>query len=649
MTDFYKRAAPSMGSSVGVGAGGGALVGALATLFDENPDARELVKNTLIGGGAGALAGGSLHAMSGSDGGEPTPTPSAPPDSAIGGGNQMSLPISAVSGVIPGIGPAAHSIAANPDLSGVGQAVGSGVASLGGARLAIGDAAERAKAMGTHIPGKTQALGFGASILAALGAAAVGNKLRGGADAPAEKSASLRRVLLGGVVKSAGDDTYAEPAYTTTSRKGADGKWEVVDHNEGNAVTHSGPTPEEATGKEYDGISREEGASKDGGAVEKPEKNVYNPDGMLGEQTGYVSKMATLGGVTKSAAKMVRKTELVEENHDHCPHCDFEFREKTYPVMKGLPEDEGERKKAIEAGEYDEHCPECGGLIDQEEMTDEEIEKHVTQGFFAQDPEFAEQMRRLYTQRRDNQRRRRKEREKSASNAPSRKEIEKEAVVKKEGDKWKLYTKDGERVLGTHDTAEEAYAQEYAIEKSQERRGEGGPQEKEASLRQARNDTHTDPTPAQATAGNYKKGEFSFKGITLKIENPKGTERRGYNKLGAVTWRSMMRADYGYVKGTEAIDGDAVDVFVGPDMDSDLVVAVDQYKDAGNKKFDETKFIFGVKDKEQGEKLYLKHYPRGWKLGPTSTTTIPQFKEWLKNGEHKKPFKGQMVKTATGS
>ena len=46
---------------------------------------------------------------------------------------------------------------------------------------------------------------------------------------------------------------------------------------------------------------------------------------------------------------------------------------------------------------------------------------------------------------------------------------EKQAVVKQTSDgKWELRTKDGKRVLGTHATAQDAYKQEYAIQKSQE-------------------------------------------------------------------------------------------------------------------------------------------------------------------------------------
>ena len=51
----------------------------------------------------------------------------------------------------------------------------------------------------------------------------------------------------------------------------------------------------------------------------------------------------------------------------------------------------------------------------------------------------------------------------------------KEAVVVQRDGKWQLLTKDRSRVLGTHDTAQEAYKQEYAIQKSQERNVERVP------------------------------------------------------------------------------------------------------------------------------------------------------------------------------
>ena len=42
-------------------------------------------------------------------------------------------------------------------------------------------------------------------------------------------------------------------------------------------------------------------------------------------------------------------------------------------------------------------------------------------------------------------------------------------MIKKEGRKWVLYTHDGEKVLGTHETKKEAEAQEVAINISKAR------------------------------------------------------------------------------------------------------------------------------------------------------------------------------------
>jgi hypothetical protein len=132
-------------------------------------------------------------------------------------------------------------------------------------------------------------------------------------------------------------------------------------------------------------------------------------------------------------------------------------------------------------------------------------------------------------------------------------------------------------------------------------------------------------------------------GLVIKLENPRDTVRRGKDKNGKA-WANTMVADYGYFKSTMAADGDAVDCFIGPAPESEFVVAIDQKHADGS--FDETKFVLGVTTRDEGEKLYLAHYPKGWKLGPVSTATVGQLKEWLKNGDTKSPFGGQMVKAA---
>ncbi len=165
-----------------------------------------------------------------------------------------------------------------------------------------------------------------------------------------------------------------------------------------------------------------------------------------------------------------------------------------------------------------------------------------------------------------------------------------------------------------------------------------------AHLLKAEKATNTSPTQAQIEAGNYAKGQLAAHGMVIKIENPKGSLRRGVAP-GGKKWERKMLASYGYFHKTMAADGDAVDCFIGPDPDSHFVAAIDQMK---GDTFDETKFVLGTKTKEEAEKLYLAHYPRGWKLGPVSTTTVQQLKNWLRTGDTKSPFGGQMLKAAAG-
>ena len=72
-----------------------------------------------------------------------------------------------------------------------------------------------------------------------------------------------------------------------------------------------------------------------------------------------------------------------------------------------------------------------------------------------------------------------------------------------------------------------------------------------------------EPTDAQKEAGNYKVGKIKVHGMDVSIENPKGSYRRGTDKDGK-EWKVLMKHHYGYIKQSEAVDGDHVDVFVNP-------------------------------------------------------------------------------------
>lgn len=47
-------------------------------------------------------------------------------------------------------------------------------------------------------------------------------------------------------------------------------------------------------------------------------------------------------------------------------------------------------------------------------------------------------------------------------------------MIRRQGSKWVVLTKDGKKVLGRHETEEKAQAQLAAIEASKKRRAKGG-------------------------------------------------------------------------------------------------------------------------------------------------------------------------------
>jgi hypothetical protein len=148
----------------------------------------------------------------------------------------------------------------------------------------------------------------------------------------------------------------------------------------------------------------------------------------------------------------------------------------------------------------------------------------------------------------------------------------------------------------------------------------------------ARERTDRPDSKAQAHAGNYRKGKFFWKGLKIVFENPKGSTRSGTTEDGK-SWSVVMRHDYGYIGGTKSkADGDAVDVFCGPDLDSELVFIVDQNKKDGS--FDEHKCMIGFKSEEEARAAYASNFSTGWKgFRSITAVTLPDFKEWLNSNK----------------
>lgn len=148
----------------------------------------------------------------------------------------------------------------------------------------------------------------------------------------------------------------------------------------------------------------------------------------------------------------------------------------------------------------------------------------------------------------------------------------------------------------------------------------------------------SEPSQAQIEAGNYKKGHVKMHGLDISIENPKGSMRRGVDENGKA-WETKLAHHYGYIKGTVGKDKDHVDVFIGPDTASQRVFVVDQV-DPASGKLDEHKVLFGFPHPLGARLGYLANYDKSGKerIGAITETTPEGLREWLADGDQKKPF-----------
>lgn len=148
---------------------------------------------------------------------------------------------------------------------------------------------------------------------------------------------------------------------------------------------------------------------------------------------------------------------------------------------------------------------------------------------------------------------------------------------------------------------------------------------------------------------------YNFQGLPISIENKAGNYRTGKDGDGH-EWKTFMYYDYGYIRNTEAKDGEAVDVYVNKaGRKSNLVHVIHQKKIEEVKQwkngicptchkkhfkckhaYDEDKVMLGFNYRDDAIKAYGDQYDSPLFLGPVSTYTVDEFKKHLKASWGKK-------------
>lgn len=138
--------------------------------------------------------------------------------------------------------------------------------------------------------------------------------------------------------------------------------------------------------------------------------------------------------------------------------------------------------------------------------------------------------------------------------------------------------------------------------------------------------------------GRKLEGHMNFQGLPISIEQKAGSVRHWYDEAADEHGTTTMRIPYGYVTGTLGLDGDAVDVFVGPAKTSSKVFVITQMTRPEFKKIDEQKVMLGFDSPEKAKEAYLQHFNDARFFGSMKEISLEEFREKLKT------HRGKLIK-----
>lgn len=119
---------------------------------------------------------------------------------------------------------------------------------------------------------------------------------------------------------------------------------------------------------------------------------------------------------------------------------------------------------------------------------------------------------------------------------------------------------------------------------------------------------------------------MQHQGLPISVENRKGSVRKGCDKKWGC-WRTKMTFPYGYIRGTKGMDGDEVDVFVGPKVDAKFAYIIMIKKQPDFKKNDEEKVMLGFESAKEAKEAFMENYSDPRFFGRMKKVPMPVFSE----------------------
>jgi predicted ABC-type ATPase/2'-5' RNA ligase len=118
---------------------------------------------------------------------------------------------------------------------------------------------------------------------------------------------------------------------------------------------------------------------------------------------------------------------------------------------------------------------------------------------------------------------------------------------------------------------------------------------------------------------------LDFQGMKISIETDKGSTREGVGKDGK-HWSITMTYPYGYIRGTEGVDGDHVDCFIGPSKDAAFAYVI-HTKEPSTGDYDEDKVMLGWDSAADAKKAFLDNYTSPDFFQSMDVMPMEEFKE----------------------
>lgn len=117
---------------------------------------------------------------------------------------------------------------------------------------------------------------------------------------------------------------------------------------------------------------------------------------------------------------------------------------------------------------------------------------------------------------------------------------------------------------------------------------------------------------------------IKWHGLDISIENRAGSRREGVDE-GGHKWSIKLMHDYGYLRGTQGVDGDHVDCFIGLEPAAEHVYVIHTMKAPHFTDFDEDKCMLNFRDEASARAAFFANYDRPEHFGSLEKIPVGAF------------------------